>query len=176
MFDSTRSTTVRYETSAQEQTSVVRTRTICTMLEQGVICHLRGLRTGRYNTVILRKPTHFSPLPVAAPELRPRCFLLPGAFSGGDGVNTAFLRVTAELPALLRVVIRVVTVGPRRVAWSTVFKTVGAAIRLVVPRGCPVLGGRRRCRRPWREPWRSRCISTPGPWSWSTSPRRSGCR
>ena len=52
--------------------------------------------------------------------------------------------------------------------------TVGAAIRLAVPRGCPVLGGQRRCRRPWRAPWRSRCTSTPGPWSWSTSPRRSG--
>ncbi len=96
------------------------------MLEQGVICHLRGLRTGRYITVILRKPTHLSPLPVAAPELRLRCFLLPGAFSGGEGVTPPFLRVTAGLPALLRVVIRVVAVDPRRVAWRTVLQDCGS--------------------------------------------------
>ncbi len=96
------------------------------MLEQEVICHLRGLRMGRYNTVILRKPTHLPPLPVGAPELRPRCFLLPGACSGGEGVNTPFVRVSAGLPAMLRVVIRVVTVDPRRVAWSIVFQDCGS--------------------------------------------------
>ena len=76
MSDSTRSPTVRYETSAHEQTSFVRTRTICTVLEQGVICQNMDFPSGMVVDRTAEIPHFDRSLPVAASLLLLRCFLL----------------------------------------------------------------------------------------------------
>ena len=78
MSDSTRSTTVRYETSAQEQTSVVRTRTICTLKGARSDLPKQGIFLTVWSETVLQEVPHFDrSLPVAGSSLLLRCFMLP---------------------------------------------------------------------------------------------------
>ena len=106
MSDSTRSTTVRYETSAQEQTSVVRTRTICTLKGARSDLPKQGIFLTVWSETVLQKVPHFDrSLPVAGSGLLLRCFLLPvwqvigrvsmdpfcrGAVGAGGAVSSCF--------------------------------------------------------------------------------------
>ena len=91
MSDRTRSTTVRYETSAQEQTSVVRTRTICTLNGARSDLPKQGIFPTVWSETVLRKVPHFDlSLPVDDRRLLLRCFLLFRVADGRAGVYGPF--------------------------------------------------------------------------------------
>ena len=174
MSDSTRSTTVRYETSAQEQTSVVRTRTICTLKGARSDLPKQGIFLTVWSETVLQKVPHFDrSLPVEGSGLLLRCFLLP--------VWQVIGRVSMDpLPRSCwsrwcRLLVLCGFLGPGSGCRNGASRGVRDPPCFRRPAACRALGGRRRCRPPWRAPWRSLCTSPPGRWSWWTSPRSSGC-
>ena len=164
MSDSTRSTTVRYETSAQEQTSVVRTRTICTLKGARSDLPKQGIFLTVWSETVLQKIPHFDrSLPVEGSRLLLRCFLLP--------VWQVIGRVSMDpLPRSCwsrwcRLLVLCGFLGPGSDCRNGASRGVRDPPCFRRPAACRASGGRRRCRPPWMEPWRSRCTSPPGRWS-----------
>ncbi len=173
MSDRTRSTTVRYETSAQEQTSVVRTRTICTLNGARSDLPKQGISNGMVVDRTAEFPHFDRSLPVPDRGLLLRCFSLFARSIVGQVSLAPLPRSCWSRRAVSSGF--AVSWGLDSAGGTETSRGVRDSPRFRRPAACRASSGRRRCRPPWRAPWRSLCTSPPGRWSWWTSPRSSGC-